>query len=222
MNNSRRFPQLLNCEILDGLSQAEKCAFLDVCILRTYKCPTEIMSQGETAQGMAIVARGTVEIAYLSEQGNRVVLRHIHVGDVFGEGETVAEMPLVASAVTGADTTLLFASLPRLREILQNPAFLRNFARNFILMMLRDNRLRSVDRFQPVEQRISSHLCQLSSGHPSIRASQADLASVVGCSRQTLNRVLGELRRHGIIDIRRKEILVLDPKALDLRAQNPY
>ena len=49
---------------------------------------------------------------------------------------------------------------------------------------------------------------------PEITKPQADLAGLLGCARQTLNRELGRLRDRNVIEIEKGRIRVLDRAAL--------
>jgi CRP-like cAMP-binding protein len=48
---------------------------------------------------------------------------------------------------------------------------------------------------------------------------QEDLATMAGTSRATVNRVLGEAEKAGIVAVKRMRISVVDPQALEKRAR---
>lgn len=82
------------------------------------------------------------------------------------------------------------------------------------MRMHRDNEFKAIDQFQPVEQKIASYLWHLSAATSVVKVSQSYLAEVVGCSRQTVNKVLGRFRDAGTITIRKEEIEILNSEAL--------
>lgn len=214
MNSSLRFPNLKNCSLLEDLPVDEKTTFLDGCIAHSYRGATEILTQGERTAGFFLIADGTVEISFLSEDGHRTIITHLSAGDTLGEAEVIAQLPCVASAVVHPNTDTLFCPSNRLLRMMQSQIFVRNLSRTYVLRMQRDNHFKAIDQFQPVEQRISSYLWQLSAANRFVRISQSYLADVVGCSRQTVNKVLGRLRDDGLIAIRKEEIEILNAAGL--------
>ena len=47
-----------------------------------------------------------------------------------------------------------------------------------------------------------------------VRRNQSDVAEAIGCSRQTVNRVLGELRAKDIVKVNKGSIQILDREML--------
>ena len=78
----------------------------------------------------------------------------------------------------------------------------------------RDNAGKSIDQHYTVEQRICSHLWQLSEQSKEIRQSQSYLATMVGCSRQTVNKELGILRDSEVITLSKGKITIHNRQAL--------
>jgi CRP-like cAMP-binding protein len=214
MMNSVRFPHLMNASFLDDLPDDPKTAFLDSCSVRVLELETTILSQGEHALGMFLIAHGTVEVSFLSEDGNKSIIYHAGVGEVLGVIETVAERSCAATCTAFANTTVLFCARPVLFEQLKSPVIIRNLAMIAHTALTRDNIFKSVDQFYTVEQKICMYLLQLSSESSKFTQSQSYLANAVGCSRQTVNKELGRLRELNIIDQTRGAIEVLDPAAL--------
>jgi CRP-like cAMP-binding protein len=112
------------------------------------------------------------------------------------------------------NTTVLFCPTPLLYQLLQSPVLIRNVAALAVETMERDNVGKSIDQHYTVEQRICSHLWQLSEQGAEVRQSQSYLATMVGCSRQTVNKELGILRDSGIIMLSKGKITILNRKAL--------
>ncbi|SNR33477.1 Crp/Fnr family transcriptional regulator [Puniceibacterium sediminis] len=214
MKTSLRFPHLKNCALLEDMPPCEKAAFLDDCIVQTHVGATEILTQGEPSPGFILIATGTVEISYLSVDGHRAIITQLSTGDAVGEPEVFAQLPCVASAVVHPNTVTLLYPSSKLRTMMRSEIFVRNVSRSYVLRMQRDNQFKAIDQFQPAEQRISSYLWHLSAEDRVVRITQSYLANVVGCSRQTVNKVLGRLRDEDLIAIRKEEIEILNPDGL--------
>ena len=214
MKNTLRFPHLLENDLLADLSDDQKANFINQCAVRTFSSKTPILEQGERTDGMFLVCHGSIEISYLSEQGHQSILYHAGSGDALGLFEALASRPCAASCVAMPNSCTLFCPTPLLFQQMQSPVWIRNIAARTLVMLERDNEGKSVDQHYTVEQRICNHLWQLSSQTAEIKQSQSYLATMVGCSRQTVNKELGILRDHDVIMLGKGKITVLSRKAL--------
>lgn len=215
MKNTLRFPHLLENDLLADLSDDAKHDFINQCAVRTFSSKTKILEQGERADGMFFICHGAVEISYLSEQGHQTILYHAHNGDVLGLFEALASRQCAASCTAMPNTCALFCATPLLfQQVQTSPVWIRNIAARTLVMLERDNEGKSVDQHYSVEQRICNHLWQLSTQTAEIKQSQSYLATMVGCSRQTVNKELGILRDLDIIMLGKGKITVLSRKAL--------
>jgi CRP-like cAMP-binding protein len=219
MKNSVRFPHLLKTQLLDGLSEDTKSAFLDGCTVQTFDRNTAFLPQSETTDGMFLVASGSVEVSFLNEDGNTSIIYHAGPREVLGIIEALAERACAATCMAFANTTVLFCSTPQLFEQLKSPVFIRNIAIAMHDALARDNMFKSADQFYTVEQRICLYLGYLSSQKSQFTHSQSYLANAVGCARQTVNKELGRLRDLRIIDHSNGTINVLDHAALVKRIE---
>ena len=71
---------------------------------------------------------------------------------------------------------------------------------------------------------VSSRVARLlldESGAPALALSHRELASRIGCSRETVTRALGRLERSGTITIGRRQIRVLNLEKLRVVADSP-
>ena len=74
----------------------------------------------------------------------------------------------------------------------------------------------SILTFKLVPIRVISLLLHLSENgiSPEIRCTHEELASMVGANRETVTRVLNELRARNAIEVHRGRIILLDPQQL--------
>ena len=214
MENSVRFPHLLKAEILDGLDPEFKKDFLNGCTAILYPKPTVILEQGERAEGMAIVAHGYADVTFVGEDGHQMFLARAKVGATIGETETISEEPCAASCTASANSTILQCAAPQLITALQNTGFIKNMTKIFHQRLVYDNWVKHIAQFGDVGQRLRGYLFLLSEFSPHIKETQSYLANMVGCSRQTVNRELADLREAGLISQSGSKIMVLDRAAL--------
>ena len=62
---------------------------------------------------------------------------------------------------------------------------------------------------------LQRHLAIAGEERPSIRFSQKEIANLLGCSREWVGKELGKWRDAGLIDLRRRHLVVRNRSALD-------
>lgn len=170
-----------------------------------------ILRQGENAPGMYLILQGRIEVNYLDANGNRVLAHLAGPGEVVGEVEQFSGLTCAASCTTLPDTILMVFDAAAIMRHVPVDLLMRNFASIFHDRLIRDNRQHSVAMFYAAEDRIRIHLLTMTSAEaPQVRLSQTDLAAVAGCSRQTVNKTLSQLRADGIVSMGRGAIRILD------------
>ena len=214
IQNSIRFPHLLKCKLLTGLPETLKRKFLNSSVVKTFDAPVNFIHQGNAAKGIFLIAHGSVEISRLNTSGQNAFMSTAEVGNCVGEIEAVAEKESIASVTASKGTILLFLPNSALPEYLGQVEFVRNLSLIFLERMENNNSFRSVDRLDPVDIRLRSYLHFMSRQNSRIDKGQTDLAEIICCSRQTLNKELGKLRRLRILDINSGSVVILDRERL--------
>lgn len=203
--------------LLQDLSDEWCASFLSKCRTRSFRSTEPVLTQDGPCPFVILIARGVLEVAASDPDGHESVLHCAGPGEVVGDFEAVAQLPVLATcrALPGSEIYLAPAGL--VIESLANPTFARNYARLFHGRMAFINALHARSKHLPVEARICTCLGTLSRHDPVIRRSQSYVAEMVGCSRQTVNRCLGQLRDDGIVALRKGVIEVCDPTRLASR-----
>lgn len=214
MNISEQFPHLLRASIFENLQRSFSRDFLDRCLVKQFLKPSQLLVEGEPATGVYIIAHGTVDIYNSSHNGHRVLLHRAGQGEIIGDLETLAETACAASCETGRNATLLVCPKFLLLEAHANAGFLRNMSLINYNRVLRSNQFKVVDNCYPIKQRLCAYLLYLSGRKQVITENQSFLAELIGCSRQTVNRELKDLRDEGVIETRSKWIEVANMELL--------
>lgn len=217
MNNSDRFPHLLDTNLLRDLPRDTQLEFLDACKRRSFKPASVLLHQGEPTDRMYMVAEGRVEVSYVNETGHHSIIYHAVPGQVLGTVETLSERPCAGTCTALSDTTVLICRRVDLFEKMTSPIFVRNFAADLHDVLTHDNQFKSIDQFFSAEQKICAYLDKLSDSDDMFKESQGYLADVAGCSRQTVNKELGRLRDQRVIEMSKSGIHILDYAALSER-----
>lgn len=216
MKNSAAYPHLLGACLLRGLPEVQKTAFIDSCIRRYCGERVTLLTQSEPTKGCYLIARGRVEVSYIDDSGNISIVHVAGPGEIVGEVEALSATPCAASCVSMPDTTVLYCPAAQLCEYATMPVVIRNIAAILHDRLMRDNHQRSAEQFHTVDERLFLYLRQFSTAEdPEIRISQAHLASLMGCSRQKVNRMLKTLRDNGTIELSRGRIIIRDRNRIE-------
>jgi CRP/FNR family cyclic AMP-dependent transcriptional regulator len=183
-----------------------------------------IFRQGDPGHCLYIIEKGRVRIYVLSPDGREISVNIYAAGDVFGELAVLDGLPRSASAIAllRTDTLVLYRD-----DFLEHLRAFPEIANNLIFIL--SARLRHTTdyaeslAFLDVRTRLARELLRLAEryGTPTKRGveidlgiSQADLASLIGTSRETLNRTLNRLRDEGIIKMAGRNVELVDIEKL--------
>jgi len=214
LENTVRFPQLLHAQLLQDLPESLKRSFLNDCEVRTFSAPKAFIEQGQCATGVFLIAHGSAEVSRLNSSGQNAFMFHSEPGSCIGDLEAIAEKESIASCTANKDTVLLYLPRAKFVKYLTNLQFVKNLALIFLERLQYNNSFRSIDRLEPVDIRLKSYLNFMSGKKAIVDKSQAELASIICCSRQTINKELGKLRDQGVIEMHSGQVIILDCKRL--------
>jgi CRP/FNR family cyclic AMP-dependent transcriptional regulator len=197
------------------LSPTELAPLVGLVRRQRYPRGTVLFTQGELGSTAFIVRSGLVEIVVASGDGRDLVLYEVRPGDHFGEMALLEGGPRSASAVCReASEVLAISREDLLAELQRHPSIMLR------MLQAMSRRLRLTDRrlerlvFHDAAIRLAEALWEASHVEGDWRLArirQDDLAARVGVSRQTINKLLGEWRRAGLVSIGRGQIRLPDP-----------
>lgn len=211
--------------LLRHLNREELRQLAATTTLANYPPHGMIFQKGDPGSGMMAVLRGRVKICTHSVDGKELVLNIIGKGGVFGEIALLDGEPRSADAFAAEETDLL---------VLERAQFLPFLSQHpdvtLRIIALLCQRLRQTSEyledamFLEAESRLARCLVRLSRafGKPDgqgtridIKLSQQQLGNLIGLSRESVNKYLGEWQRDGVIEMANGFITLRDPAALD-------
>ncbi|MFV2107684.1 MULTISPECIES: Crp/Fnr family transcriptional regulator [unclassified Micromonospora] len=183
-----------------------------------------LLRQGDTTQHVHVVLAGCVKIVRSERDGSRAILTLRVAGDVVGDLAAVDLQPRSATVTALTTTVTRLLTGPQFRRFLGRPAFATGFASYTVSRLRTSDVQRTALALLPVRERLARALVQLhtesqrADGQPAIRLSQAELAELVGASRNAVVAELTALREAGIVTTGRREVIIVDPAALSDRS----
>lgn len=201
MEAEKEVSYLKQVHIFNGLSNEEIDALAAVVKRRTFRAGEVIFHQDDPGQVLYVIKEGKVKICRSSPDGQEIALVVFSKGECFGELALLDNLPRSADAITLEKVECY--SLQRSdfhRAIMKNPQIAIR------VMEVLCERLRNTDQqvedliFLDVYGRVAKKLLDLAESHGikvgdglriDLRLTQQEIASMVGASRESVNKVLG-------------------------------
>lgn len=214
----RQVPVFAN--LTDGELRALAADFVPL----TFRQHETILRQGDLGEMLYLIQSGRVRIYVLGEEGQEISVRLMGPGEVFGELALIDDLPRSASAVAMEDTVVLTLSRRAyLYHLRRCPQLALNFMRTLSTRLRYTTIQAGSLAFLDVYRRVARKLLELAESYGVTEAegvriavplTQQELATMVGASRESTNKALGAFRRQGLIRLRRGQIVVVKPQAL--------
>ena len=215
---------MLRHNLFTTLSANELDRLLNHARIESYRARQEIFHKGSPGLGMLAVLKGSVRISSIGPDGDQVTLNLIGEGEIFGEIALLDGKERTADATAATDSELLLIDrrdfVPLLRA---NPELATR-----LLSVLCDRLRRTTEQVEDIifldaGARLAKTLLRLgeqnrerskASGRMTVLASQRELGTMIGLSRESINKQLAAWHREGIIKIDEGAIVILDELAL--------
>lgn len=187
--------------------------------LRDFPEGAIVVSQEDSGESLFVLVRGRVKVVLYGESGREVILSIFkQPGDFFGEMALLDDEPRSATVIAAERSRLLVLSRAAFQEhIAAHP---RTALR--VLTEL-SRRLRRADEvignlaLLDVYGRLAGKLRELAAAEGEEREdgilirkrpTQAEIAAMIGTSRETVSRALSELARRGFLEMSGKRLLL--------------
>src|SRR5579872_3759035 len=180
-------------------------------IFTTVLCPpkTAVFAQGAPTRLVYLVKRGNVRISRLTPDGKEITVAILGAGDIFGEETLFEEGERTTIATTVGETLLCTAKAEDLFELLSKDAELALNVAKIVHERLNDASATIEDlAYARVPDRLMHLFGRLAMEHGveeaggtriDIKLTHADIASLIGSTRETVTAELANLTREGRI-----------------------
>lgn len=212
---------LSGCVLFSRLSEDVLASIARGLRSRRFRRGEVLFHQGDPGDALFVVLSGAIKIVLPSEEGDEAILTTVHPGDFLGELALIDGADRSATAVALEPTETLMLSRERFRELIEEEPELRDALLAALAAELRRLTAHVGDlHFLDLTGRLAAQLVRLArlqgrrQPDGTIRLdgpiTQGDLASMVGSTRQSVNKLLGAFVDDGLVRQERESIIILD------------
>jgi CRP/FNR family transcriptional regulator, cyclic AMP receptor protein len=219
---------LARTRLFEGLDPAALSSLGERAIERTYKKGQLLVYQGDPGDSVFVVESGLIKVMVTSEEGEEMVLVTLRPYDTLGELSLVDGGPRSASAEALEPTRVLVITRAVLLELLErHPSLMDALLRSLGSLVRRLTEQAADLVFLDIHERMAKLLLTLADERGEkagaeilldLNLTQADLAAMVGGSRQSVNQTLRSFESRGYLQIEGRVIRLRKPSELRRRA----
>jgi CRP/FNR family transcriptional regulator/CRP/FNR family cyclic AMP-dependent transcriptional regulator len=190
--------------------------------IRKFRRGETVFHVGDPGDALFIVVSGSIKITLPADSGDEAILATLRPGDFFGELALLDGAPRSATAIAIEATETYILARDRFRELISTDPIMRETVLATLAAEVR-RLTHHVEElhFLDITGRLASRLARMANeggaarlADGSIRLAgpltQGDLAAMIGCTRQSVNKLLGLFTDDGLIRLERDRIVVLD------------
>jgi len=181
--------------------------------------------EGQSARGVYIVCSGRVKLSTTSRDGKTLILRIAEAGEVLGLHATVSGKPYELTAETLQPCQLDFIKRDDFLQFLQNHADACLHAAQHLSQNCQSayEMIRSLGLSHSVSEKLARLLLEWASDGENtkdgirikVSLTHEEMAQLIGTSRETVTRVLGEFRDKQLAQLRGSTLLIRNRAGLE-------
>jgi CRP/FNR family cyclic AMP-dependent transcriptional regulator len=198
--------------------------------VRRFRRAETVFHVGDPGDALFVVMSGSIKITLPADTGDEAILATLRPGDFFGELALLDGAPRSATAVAIEPTETYILARDRFRELIATEPVMRDALLATLAAEVR-RLTHHVEElhFLDITGRLASRLARLAAESGASRLAdrtirlagpltQGDLAAMIGCTRQSVNKLLGLFTDDGLIRLERDRIVILDLDGLNRAA----
>lgn len=207
---------------LKKLSHEDLVALAAAARRRHYRRDEVIFHRDDPGDSLHIIESGRVEIVLPTEEGEELILAILGPPEFFGDLSLLDGAPRSATAVAREPTTTIAVRRTDFLAWLQTrPAAAATIFEALAQRLRATNELLGDVAFLEAPRRLAKRLLDVAAvapepgrGPAQVRLTQEELASLVGISRESVNKHLRAWQEQGIVSLGRGRLQVLRPDRL--------
>lgn len=216
MNNvpTENTDRLNRIDLFRGLTPEQCNQFSALFRHKVFAAGTTLMTAEQAGEAVYFILRGTVKVHLEQENGADVIISILGPGESVGEMSALDQNHRSASVVTIEESELLWLDRDAFRRcLLTIPAFSYNLACALSARLRQANEQIQSLATQDIECRVARQLLAFAekygqvaedgSTYIPVRLTQSDLASLVGATRESINKIIVTYKERGHLSANR-------------------
>ncbi|MDX9800052.1 MAG: Crp/Fnr family transcriptional regulator [Spirochaetia bacterium] len=207
--------------LFQGLSDQEIDALNCAAVEKKYFSGQFIKKEFEESGTLYLLRKGRVKLTKSSYNGKEQTIQMYKPGEMIGLFALFTGVPFPANAVAIEDSVVLLFSRKNLEKTAKlAPSLMVNLF--FALAMRMNECIRTVESLalKEIPQRLATYILVLLGNDKKpdvlqLPVNQKELSRVIGTTPETLSRVFARLAKAGILQIKGKNVHILDLKQLE-------
>ncbi|OLC19495.1 MAG: hypothetical protein AUH33_05585 [Chloroflexi bacterium 13_1_40CM_68_21] len=200
---------------LEILPDADQLELGNSMAVRKFKADEVVYHQGDPASHAYVIVDGLVKVLLLDENGRELLVSLHRRGEFFGELALFEQAPRDGTAVCVVATTALQIARDGALRVLGRNDGARSYMFERLTRTIRKLESQVGDlAFLDVASRLAKYLVEVGRAGKAMPLTQDDLAAAIGSTRMTVNKLLADFERRGLIEVARRNIRVLDESSL--------
>lgn len=196
----------------------------EIIISRNVSKKSVIFSEGAKKEAVYFIHEGLVKTYKTDENGHEQIVSFLKTGDMFPHTGFFDQHPYPATAEAIIDTQLLAIPVQLFEQLMMN-----NPSIAIKMMRVMGGKIRELQEKlqvltgQDVKQRALSFLLMMADQHGEVKddkitinlpMTHQEFANSVGTTRETINRLLNQLEKEGILEVERNRIVIINLRTL--------
>ena len=198
-------------------------------VRRRYLGGQILFHMGDEGGSFHIIVRGRVKVTIPSSSGEELILAILATGDLLGELSLFDGKPRSATVQAVEETETLCLHREDLLALMRNRFGIVEKILEVLARRIRDtDRQLAESRFLDITTRLAKNILDLGDAFGvqvegrtriGVKVTQKDLASMIGATRESVNKQIKSLRTQGLIRIDKGTIEILNCERLKLKAR---
>jgi len=190
----------------------------------SYPSGAVVFLEGQAPRGIYILCQGQAKLSTTGIEGHTLILKIANPGEVLGLHTTITGKPYELTVETMQPCQLNFIRREDFMNFLKQHADACLRAAQHVSHDLHSAYalIRSICLSHSVSERLARLLLERSS-HASaakgpvrvkLGCTHEEISELIGCSRETVTRTISDMRKDGIVDVRRSDLIIRNKAAL--------
>lgn len=206
------------------LDEGELAKLSEISITRSYRKNANVFMEGDPRQAVFFIHKGIIKIYKIDSDGNEQIVTFLKEGEMFPHTGFFDSSPYPATSTVVEPAELFVIPIQAFEQLMFDMPTIAIKVMRVMSEKIREfqSKLQAFVT-QDVNRRIVSFLVRMADNQGvrkdggvtiDIPMTHQEFANMVGTTRETVNRVMNNLKKEGIIEMNRQGIEIYDEKRL--------